>query len=669
MRDTKPQRTNQCPDFSIVHIAPPQITAGGDFVYRLLQPDSALGRLPGVVTASVTNIISKRFELCLGADILIIQLLGDPDMLPVLLERRRAGRPTVFEISDNFMNFQPSNPAAAFYENPENRACILQLIAESDAVQTTVPALAELFAQYNNHIEVFENMIAVPGGTKKPEGPLTVGWGGSAGHFEDIRAAAPALIAWLRRHPEARLSIMADPKFKELFDASPAGQFLFRPPGCLDEYYDFVKSLHIGIAPLKDDPFNLCRSDVKFIEYASHGAAPVCSNAPTYSRTVREGVTGLLFSNLEEMAAHLDALAADPELRCKIARQANDYIRTERSEQAAAAGKLDFYKSLLQIHYTPGGISEQILKSNPSLAQTTGSRHFLHHFTPAEQHAYNALVFQYSQGDPAAAEKSCRAAMEIEPKYFHAHAILGGLLLNSDAAAAAAASRLAADLQPISCESRMNLAQALKTEGKAGEALEQARAVQRDCREYASAYFMEACLPPAAEDNEQIAALMEKTLRANPYYAPAAMQLGVLKIESENFARAEELFRHAAAIIPNSANAHYGHAAALAALGRDAEAFEFFVIALGLAPDSAPITEAVLSIPLKHYKSGANAAALEMLSRALDTAPKQPDILFWMVRIQERANGEQAALPFRRRLAEADREKKYKRHYEKLTES
>ena len=57
--------------------------------------------------------------------------------------------------------------------------------------------------------------------------------------------------------------------------------------------------------------------------------------------------------------------------------------------------------------------------------------------------------------------------------------------------------------------------------------------------------------------------------------------------------------------------------------------------------------------------------AIDVITRALEAAPKQTELLFWMVRIQERARGEQAALPFRRRLAEADREGKYKKYYAK----
>mgnify|MGYP006295875023 CR=1 FL=1 len=142
---------------TIVHVAPAQDISSGDFVYRVRQPDEALSSLPGVAVASINNICTCAADLCTGADLLVLQLLGDPDMLPIVDYRRKKGLPTVFEISDNFLDFQADNPASRFYEQPENRAVILHLISMCDAAQATVPAIAEKFAPYNRRVEVFQN--------------------------------------------------------------------------------------------------------------------------------------------------------------------------------------------------------------------------------------------------------------------------------------------------------------------------------------------------------------------------------------------------------------------------------------------------------------------------------------------------------------------------------
>ncbi len=658
---------NRHSEISIVHIAPPQITSGGDFVYRLAQPDAALGRIDGVTTASITNIISRRRELCVESDVLIIQLLGEPDLLPLLLERRRAGRPTVFEISDNFLNFQPSNPAAAFYENPESRACILQLISESDAVQTTVPALAELFSPYNARIAVFENQIEKPGSIEKPDGPLIVGWGGSVGHLEDIRAVAPALTEWLQRRHDVVLSIMADPTFMELFKNAPAERIRFTPPGTLDDFYSFVQTLHVGIAPIRDDEFNLCRSDVKFMEYASRGAVPVCADVPTYNRTLRNGETGLLFSNTEEMIGHLDSLADNPELRRSIAERAFEYIANERSERKAARKRLDFYASLLPEEHKPGSLTAERLATIPSLIRTPGSRHFMHSFSTQENHVYNGIVLQFGRGDFAAAERCYRAALAAEPDYFQARFYLGWLLLHRDLKAAEKELRAAIETEPSSCEARLKLARALAEQSKFGAAVETVRNVRRRWPKCASAFFAEAELESLKNKcSDKETKLLEQALEANPYFVPAAIRLGVRCFESGDFADAEVFFRRAVSIVPRFTPAISALASTLEQQGKEQESIDCLIRLLRVEPDSSPAAEGFLKIALNKYKSGDYESAAETLSRALDASPNQPDLLFWMIRVKERAHGEQAALPFRKRLLKADTAGKYKRAYENL---
>lgn len=636
MRDAK---------LTIVHIAPPQITTGGDFVYRLRQPDAALGRLPGVAAASITNLCSQRMEMISDADVLIIQLLGDPDLLPVVLARRRAGRPTVFEISDNFLNFQPSNPAAAFYENPENRACILQLISECDAVQTTVPALKDIFSACNGRIEVFENRMESLGDPERPDGPLVVGWGGSIGHYEDLRASAPPLIDWLSRHPEAHLAIMGDETFASLFSNAPAGRFRHTPPGSLEDYYKFVRTLHIGVAPLKDDPFNLCRSDVKFMEYASRGAVPVCSNVPTYNRTLKDGETGFLFDTIDEMISILDRLAADPGLRRTVARRAFKYIRDERMEDDGARARLEFYKSLFRDGRPAGTLSEERFGSIKSLGRTPGSSHYLHTFSNSERHIYNGLVFQFNRLEPEKAEASFRSAIRLDPNSYQAHLYLGNLLLNRNRKESESALRRAAGAWPESCEARMRLASLLAAKSDAEDASNLIRSIRRDCPKYAPAFSAEAEYLLTNGKTGEAAAFLEESLKANPYYAPAAMRLGAHMLETGNHQRAESLFRRAAETNPRLPGARYGLAASLAAAGREDEAADEFIEAIRLDPDSEPVVDAFLDIPLSRYKTGNLSGAKKLLLLALEAAPAQAKLLFWTARVTERAEGAAAAGP------------------------
>ncbi len=119
------------------------------------------------------------------------------------------------------------------------------------------------------------------------------------------------------------------------------------PIGEIDAYYAFVSDLDIGIAPLQDTGFNRCRSDVKFLEFALHGAAPVVQDLAPYSGTVRHGETGLLVDGPDALVAALDQLIAAPALRAAIAARAQAYVEGERNGATAAAQRLAFYRALL----------------------------------------------------------------------------------------------------------------------------------------------------------------------------------------------------------------------------------------------------------------------------------------------------------------------------------
>jgi glycosyltransferase involved in cell wall biosynthesis len=87
----------------------------------------------------------------------------------------------------------------------------------------------------------------------------------------------------------------------------------------------------IAIAPLRDTPFNRCKSDVKFLDYCAIGAAGIYSGVPAYQASVRHLETGWLAENNEAAWVEaLEKLLADEPLRQGIAGRASQYLFAER---------------------------------------------------------------------------------------------------------------------------------------------------------------------------------------------------------------------------------------------------------------------------------------------------------------------------------------------------
>jgi tetratricopeptide (TPR) repeat protein len=319
----------------------------GDGVYRFHSPSRYLSRLPGVVVADIDLHHRLLPPLAEAADVLILAGF-EADMFPVLERRRASGRITVFEANDYYYDIQPWNPLSAEWFNRALQDSFAQGLAVADAVQTSMPELARRWRERIAHpVAAFPNQLTdVPPLTPPPARPLTIGWGGSPGHFADWYHIAPLLEKWLVAHPDVHLEVM-NHEFAKPFIQLPPHRYRFTPFGSLADYLRFVRGLDIGLAPLLPSGYNRCRSDVKFLEYASQGVPGIYADLEPYHDTVVHGETGLLYKTEAEMLHYLDVLAGDATLRRRIREQAHTYVATHRRLENHIGERLAFYRKLL----------------------------------------------------------------------------------------------------------------------------------------------------------------------------------------------------------------------------------------------------------------------------------------------------------------------------------
>jgi len=322
--------------------------SSGDQRYRLHQPAAALAQLEGVEVYELHPLSRSRDAIALAADVLVLLMGMDVELLRLVHQRRLLGKPTVVEVNDWLPGVQRCNPVHANWADARAWQLLSQLISQSDAVQVSSQGLVERLAPLARRIHLVANQLPqLPPYQPRPAtGPVRIGWGGSAGHFDDIAAIAPALVSWLGRQVGVRLEVMADPKFQRLFESAPPGCFRFLAAGSLDHYFDWLAGLHIGLAPLLPSEYNHCRSDVKFLEYASRSVVPVLQRCPTYAN-VRDGESALLFSNTNELLTLLDGLVADPERRQRLAAAAHGHVYAHRRLELHVGEQLACYRQLL----------------------------------------------------------------------------------------------------------------------------------------------------------------------------------------------------------------------------------------------------------------------------------------------------------------------------------
>jgi len=449
----------------IAQIEPPHLTRGGDWFYRTHAPGRAMSELDSVSVVDLTNTHRSRDALLAEADVVVLNMVCDPDLLPVIGERTKRGQLTIYEVNDDVAYMQASNPAAGFFANPQHQTLFRRLIHSSSAAQFCTPELQRRYGYLNPRQALFRNQLSWTAAQRRPrrDPRVVIGWGGSAGHLDDIAHIARPLVEFVHARDDVVLHLMASDRIVQLFSGLDSSKKRLTPTGSLEDYYTFVADLDIGIAPLGDTGFNRCRSDVKFLEYAMHGVVPVLQSLAPYRDAVIAGTTGFFFETTEQLIATLERLLQEPALGDRVSNAARHYVESERRERDHAHERIDFYRSLL-----PTTAANRFLATDYAAmpgAEVAG-RHVSLNATEYEQLLHDALVVGQLQGKRELALRMLRRASEIEPLRYQPYLFASSM---SDAPLDELATCL--DKNPLSLSARVARADGLVRNGMSADAM------------------------------------------------------------------------------------------------------------------------------------------------------------------------------------------------------
>ena len=420
----------------IAQVDPPHATRGGDWFYRTFAPGRAMATADGVYVVNLDQVHRKRDLVLEQADVVVLNGICNPDLLPIIRRRGDAGALTVFEINDDMGAVPAWSPVAAFFAAPENVRLFRRIAQSSDAVQYSVDELMRCYGHLNPRGRVFPNQVVAlpPRRAAVTSDELVVGWGGSSGHLEDIAAVAGALSGFVFRHPRVTLHLMCSDAIWRLFGSLPEGRKRRTSPGSIEAYFDFVGGLDIGVAPIGDTAFNRSRSDVKFLEYAGWGAVPVVQSLTPYLGSVRDGDNGFLFRTPDELVAVLERLAADPAERERVRARAYDSVRSGRLLADHAGDRVAYYAELFAEAGRPPRAPGDPARLLADIATWEGAdvvgRHAVLAHTRFESLLHDGLVLLGQDGDVKRGTEMLRAAAALEPQHPLPYLYLGCHLQN-----------------------------------------------------------------------------------------------------------------------------------------------------------------------------------------------------------------------------------------------
>lgn len=367
---------------------------GGCFHYRVLQPFNELRRF-GVEWRTTPFLPNNLYEPQMDTlvrwveqfDLICVQRCF---MLPIW-ERVKtackiAGRPCLFETDDDYINLDTYNPCYPELNKKGIMDGFKEILRQADYITVSTQELKDIYYPYNQNIKVLPNNIehinmfrdehiqaigpdgkvqinevfgfvtypswvSINQGEAQPprhEKLFRVGYTATPTHRIDFQSIQPHFEKFLKKFPNTTVIYQGDPWFPQHGHPPEHKNVIFIPNQQHDLYIQNIRNYDVGIAPLQPTIFNMSKSPLKLLEYASWGIPAVAPNFITYSREFKHEETAMLYQNGREFYEMMCHMAEDHEHRQKMGLAAARMVHETRTEKVNAQERFDFYKSIIE---------------------------------------------------------------------------------------------------------------------------------------------------------------------------------------------------------------------------------------------------------------------------------------------------------------------------------
>lgn len=249
--------------------------------YRILQPVAAMNEF-GLAEARTSMKYYSPVEMQrYSPDVLVLQRQMSREKIEQ--QRRLARFSPCFKVAE-LDDYLPNLPLKSVHRNQLPRD-ILKTMREAlklvDRFVVSTPALAEALADMHPDIRVVENRLPTQWwrglqGKRRAGDKPRVGWGGGAGHRGDLELIGD-VVKELANEVEWVFFGMCPDTLRPFAHEIHSFVSIDKYPAALA-----ALDLDLALAPLEDNVFNQCKSNLRLLEYGACGFPVVCSDVRPY---------------------------------------------------------------------------------------------------------------------------------------------------------------------------------------------------------------------------------------------------------------------------------------------------------------------------------------------------------------------------------------------------
>lgn len=293
-----------------------------------------------------------------GTDLMVFQRQVHPLNYEKMVAAQRQGIKCVYELDDDILNIPPDFVEPYnFYAKEEVRGQVVKFLRTCDAITVSTYTLAlslKTIVGPDKPIYVVPNFIDMDKwdtahAIRQTERHdcITIGWMASKSHKIDVAQVSHDLERIMADYQNVNISLIG---WIDTTDLPWAKQYNGRVK--MSAWVDIsmlpmaMKDFDIGLAPLADNQFNRCKSNLKFQSLGALGIPCVASPLPPYENIV-SGRDGVLVEG-DDWYGAIAGLLDDKEKRALMGAEARRTVLAQWDLRKNTDKWVDIFKKIVQ---------------------------------------------------------------------------------------------------------------------------------------------------------------------------------------------------------------------------------------------------------------------------------------------------------------------------------